>query len=128
MKNNDFEYRYSAPTNAERREIESIRNSYISKPNTIDKLSYLRKLDAKVKNIPTVISLVAGIIGTLTFGLGLSMILEWEILLGGVVVGTIGFIIAILAYPIFIVATKYMKNKYSNEILKLTDELLNEQK
>jgi len=126
MKNNDFEYKYSAPTSDERREIESIRNSYISKNNDTCKLEYLRKLDRKVRNTPTIISLIIGILGTLTFGLGLSMILEWEILVGGIIVSLVGCVLAFIGYPVYLVISKHMKNKYTDKILKLTEELLND--
>ena len=53
MKNeNDFEFNYSAPTAEERKEIESIRNSYLlQEKKTPSKLDVLRKLDWKVRNI-----------------------------------------------------------------------------
>ena len=126
--NNDFEFKYSAPTSEERKEIESIRNSYIPKQKPTTKLQQLRKLDNKVKNIPTMFSLIIGIVGTLVFGLGFAMILEWQITIFGVIVSVIGIIITIFAYPLHIKIEKYVKNKYSEEILKLSEELLNENK
>ena len=126
MKNNDFEYRYVAPTASERLEIESIRDKYMKKGKSESKLEILRKLDNKVKNIPTAISLAIGIVGTLIFGLGIAMILEWSIIVWGVVVGIIGLIPTLLAYPAYLKSYKFYKNKYSKEILNLSDELLND--
>lgn len=129
MKNkNDFEFRYTAPTASERREIESIRNSYMSNNKSQSKLDYLRKLDSKVRNIPTIISLVLGVIGILLFGFGLSMILEWQIFVWGVAVCVIGLIPALIAYPIYKFFTKYLRTKHTDEILKISDELLNDEK
>lgn len=126
MKNkNDFEYKYVAPTSSERREIESIRNSYMPLDESQTKLNLLRKLDDKVRNIPTIISLILGVIGILLFGLGLTMILEWKIYLWGAIVGVIGLIPTSIAYPIFVKTKKYLKNKYSKQIIELSDELLN---
>lgn len=124
---NDFEFKYSAPTSQERKEIESIRNSYLTQEKSSNKLEYLRKLDAKVKNIPTCISLVVGVIGLLIFGLGMAMILEWNILLWGIVISAIGIIPISLAYPIFQKSKSHLKNKYGETILRISEELLNDE-
>lgn len=126
MDNNEFKFKYSAPTNEERKEIESIRNSYLMPKKSMSKLDMLRYLDGKVKNIPVMISLIVGIIGTLIFGLGMTMILEWGLIVWGIVVCAIGLVPCGFAYPVFKLSSKRMKEKYSTEILKLSDELLNE--
>lgn len=124
--NNNFKFSYSAPSSNERREIESIRNSYLEKSSSADdKLQELRKLDKKVKNTPSIFALIFGIVGILIFGLGLSMILEWKILIWGVIISIIGIIPVIMAYPIYKIVFFAMKKKYSAKILKLSEELLN---
>lgn len=128
MKDNDFEYNYSAPTSAERKEIESIRSNYVAKSNKVNKLEYLRKLDFKVKNIPVVLSLVVGTLGTLIFGLGLTMILEWSLLVWGIVVCAVGVVPISVAYFLHNASLNYLKEKYSDEILKISEELLNDDK
>ncbi len=127
MKNkSDFTYSYSAPTSENRKEIESIRSKYLNQATSTDaKFNKLKKLDNKVKNIPTTIALAIGIVGLLIFGLGISMILEWKIIIWGVVVSLAGFSVMIIANPIFKFSTKKLKEKYSAEILKLSEELLN---
>ncbi|MBQ9792151.1 MAG: hypothetical protein IJW32_00190 [Clostridia bacterium] len=125
--NHDFKYNYSAPTLSERKEIESIRRSYLPENNSVSKLSYLRKLDNKVKNYPTITSLAMGIISLLIFGLGITMVIEWKIVIWGVLVGLVGLVIMLLVYPIFLKLTNYLKNKYSEEILKISEELLNDE-
>ena len=55
------------------------------------------------------------------------MVLEWKLLLWGIIVGIIGFVTMILAYPIFKFTFKMLKDKYSSQILSLSEELLNEQ-
>ena len=121
---NDFKFNYKAPTTAERREIEGIRNSYL-KPS--DKLALLRKLDGKVKNLPMVIALTLGTIGLFVFGLGVTMVLEWGLLVWGIIVGVFGLPFMIIAYPIYNIMVRYLKDKYSEEILKLSEELLNDE-
>lgn len=123
---NDFEYKYVAPTSEERKEIESIRKSYTQKPN-INKLYYLRKLDYKVKNIPAIIGLIMGIVVLLIFGTGITMVLEWSIVIFGVIVGIIGISVMAIVYPVFLKISKYLKDKYSDEIIKLSEELLNDE-
>ena len=125
---NNFEYKYVAPTATERREIESIKNCYMPLDENQIKLNLLRKMDRKVKNLPTIISIIIGTIGILMFGLGLTMILEWKIYIWGISLSIIGIIPTILSYPIFIKTQNYLKNKYGNKIIKLSDELLNKNK
>jgi len=124
---NDFEFNYVALSKEEKKEIESIRNSYISKDKESTKLEYLRKLDNKVKNLPSLISLVFGIVSSLIFGLGLAMILEWNIIIWGILVMSIGFVLMLVTYPLHVKIISFLKNKYSKEILKISEELLYEE-
>ena len=120
-----FEYSYSAPTEAERKEIESIKKQYMAEEKREETdIEKLRRLDAKVKNMPTMYALIAGIFGTLLFGLGLAMVLEWEMMLWGIVVMVIRAIPAGLAYPIYQFTLKEGKKKYGAEILELSEKLL----
>ncbi|MBQ8659081.1 MAG: hypothetical protein IJ506_08085 [Clostridia bacterium] len=122
---NKFEYTYSAPSEAERREIESIRRQYEDRPTSPQgKLERLKKLDSFVKNSATCVSLVVGVIGLLIFGLGITMILQWQIILWGLLVGVVGLCPIIAAYPLYQFVLKRNKKKYSAEILQLTEELL----
>lgn len=120
-----FTYDYSAPTKDERREIEDIRRRYGGGKTEEDKLTKLRNLDKKVKNLPTAISLSLGIGGTLIFGLGLAMVLEWKMLLFGVIVMIIGCVPAAFANAAYNILLEKNKRKYGEEILRLSDELLN---
>lgn len=124
--NDNFKYTYSAPTEEERREIESIKNQYMPKQQKEATLEKLKKLDAKVKNIPVCIALVLGIVGTLIFGLGLTLILEWNLVVWGVVVAVVGCVPSGLAYPIYNKTYNKLKQKYGAEIIKLSDDLLNQ--
>lgn len=127
MNNQNFEYRYSAPTIEERKEIESIRQSYLDKTPENSKLSELKKLDKKVKNLPSIISITFGIIFTLVFGVGLTMVLEWKILVWGVIVSAVGIIPLFFNYLLYKKEKTYFKNKYSKKIIKLSEELLNDE-
>ena len=120
-----FEYNYSAPTENEKRQIESIRESYLPKSER-EKNPYerIKELDGKVKGFATSVSLVLGVLGTLIFGLGLTMILEWQMLIWGIIVMAVGVVPTLLAYPAYNIAFKRGKEKYGEEILKLSEEIL----
>ena len=100
MSDKNFSYRYRAPTAEERREVEGIKNFY-EEEKTSDALTNLRKLDARVKNAAKIPSVAAGVAGTLLFGLGLSMVLEWKIYFFGVFVALAGAITALFAVPLY---------------------------
>jgi len=122
-----FNYTYSAPSEKERKEIESIRRQYEAKPSdTHGKLAKLRKLNSKVNNTSTIVALILGIIGTLFFGFGLTLVLEWGKINIGIAVMIAAVPIIAIAYPIYKVIYNASKKKYAPEIIALSNELLNE--
>lgn len=121
-----FNFKYTAPTEAERKEIDSIRRQYSPQEQTESKMERLRRLDSLVKNTAIIWSLVFGVLGALIFGLGLTMILEWSIWLWGVTLMVCGSVPMAIAYPIYKLLLKKYKNRYGEEILRLSEELLNE--
>lgn len=127
-KKTGFEYTYSAPTEQERKEIESIRRQYQAQPvsDREEKLNRLRKLDSFVKNSATTVALTLGLVGLLIFGLGMTMVLEWELYIWGVVVGAVGLTPIMIAYPVYNLILNKNKEKYGEQILMLTEELLND--
>ncbi len=126
MDDNKFSYSYSAPTEKERREIEEIRNKYSEENPKNSKLSRLKELDAKVRRIPMLIGILLGIFGTLIFGTGLTMILEWQKFLWGVIVMGAGGVSIVAAYFIHAALSSHYKDKYGKEILSLSEELLSD--
>ena len=123
---NQFNFKYTAPSQEERKEIERIRRQYATQEQTESKIEKLRRLDSLVKNTAIIVSLVLGVIGTLILGLGLTMILEWNIWLWGIVLMVIGSVPMAIAYPVYKLALYKGKAKYGDEILRLSEELLNE--
>ena len=124
MSDNKFNYTYSAPTEEEREEIDIIRRQYMPLSDKDAKLNRLRHLDSRVKSIPQVISLCVGILGLLLFGFGLALVLEWDLLALGIVVMLISTPIIGIAYPVYSLVLVIYKDKYGEEILKLSEELL----
>ena len=126
-----FTYTYSAKEQAE---LKRIRDKYTTPTEDEDKMARLRRLDASVTNTAQAVALVFGIIGTLTLGFGMSLIMtELAEILGlngnmamviGIPVGIIGGILASLAYPIYNAIVKAKRKKLAPEIIRLTDELM----
>ena len=121
-----FIYNYSAKEN---KEIQDIRNKYL--PREESKLEELKRLDYTVQNSGMIESLCAGIGGVLIFGLGLCLAMQ---VIGsgalttvlGVLLGIVGMVSMIVAYPIYRKVFTNAKTKYAPRILELTAELTSE--
>lgn len=124
-----FEYTYSA---SEQDEIRAIMKKYGKndepKSNEETTLEELRKLDQSTTRPGLIAGLSVGIIGTLTLGGGMSMIMEGgnHLFYPGIVVGVVGMILALLAYPIYKKVTKKQKEKNVPKIMELSKKLLDE--
>lgn len=123
---NQFNFKYTAPSQEERKEIDSIRRQYAPQEQTETKMEKLRRLDALVKNTAIIWSLCLGVVGALIFGFGLTMVLEWSVWLWGIALMVIGSVPMAIAYPVYKVVLQKYKNRYGEEILRLSEELLNE--
>lgn len=124
--NQKFTYTYSAPTESERREIESIRRQYKPTECTENKVDRLRSLHSKVVGAATAASLALGVMGILIFGTGMALALEFEMLAVGIAISAVGVIPMALAYPIYKKMIEKGRAKYGEEIVRLSDELLGE--
>lgn len=120
---NNFNYSYTALTQTEKQEIESIKAKYETHESSAEVLE-LKKLDNKVKRTPRAVALTIGILGTLIFGTGFSMILEWNLMLFGSIVAILGIILVIIAYPIYNRLRGRLKKKYGKKIIKLSEQIL----
>ena len=114
-----FQYTYSP---AQQAELKRIRAKYL--PPEEDKMEQIRRLDARVYNKACIFSLVVGILGAIIFGTGLSLCLVWQSYVWGVLLGVIGVVTCLPAYPIYVHVTKKERDKVAPEILRLTEELI----
>ncbi|MBQ8684988.1 MAG: hypothetical protein IJ514_02305 [Clostridia bacterium] len=129
MKNEEaFSYTYTAPTERERREVEEIRRKYQPVEQTQSDMQRLQTLDNKVNLPPMAYALSLGVIGTLIFGLGLTLILEWSKPVLGTLVALLGVLPIALAYPVHRRSLRKRKEKYAAEILALSEKILGEKK
>ena len=123
-----FEYKYSAPTQEERKEIDSIRIKYLPQQKIDSKLDRLRKLDRKVKSISESVGISLGVIGLLLFGTGMCFFLEWtNIWYIGIPFSIVGIVIISITYYVYKTTLNKLKNKYKEEIIELSNELLSEE-
>ena len=111
---------------------EKIRTQYMEKEAT--ELNALRALDTKVKRPANVFSYIFGSLSAIIMGAGMSLVmtdiansigLEENSMLVGIIIGIIGMFMAIVNYPIHKSILKSRKKKYAEQILKLSEKIMN---
>ena len=109
--------------------VQKIKSNYTEQP--ISKVDELRSLNQKVTRPAKVFSYTFGTISSLILGTGMSFALgaigttlTFSMPLG-IGVGVVGLIGTLITYPIYKKIMKSRKNKYREEVLKLSDEILN---
>ena len=120
MNENAFSYTYSATCN---HEVLNIRKKYLPKEET--KLEELKRLDSLVQNSGVTQSLCAGIGGCLIFGLGLCLVMEviGQMIWLGVILGLVGAVGMLAAFPVYRKFFNKAKAQHSPRILELVAEL-----
>lgn len=114
--------------------VQTIRTQYTEKEHT--QLDALRELDAKVKNPVNVFAWVFGCIGAIVMGSGMSLVMTdigtvlgiEHTMLPGIVIGVVGMLMALSTYPIYHKMLGRRKKKYAPEILKLSEQIMSNQK
>ena len=89
-------------------------------------LDELRKIDAKVTNTSAYVAILVGIVGVLTFGTGLSLVLSFNKLILGIIVSFFGLVIMGFGYASNKIILNKMKKKYAPRVLELSEKLLRE--
>ena len=90
-----------------------------------DKMERLRRLDRSVTKAGTAVSVIVGVMSALVFGVGMCCTMVWEgLMIPGIIIGVVGIIGIISAYPLYIYVTKKQREKVAPEIIKLSDELM----
>lgn len=122
MENRSFVYKYSAARN---KEVERIRKKYL--PHEESKLDRLKTLDRKVQGAGIVEAVGLGVIGALTFGIGICFMLG--VFTGGIIwclpFMIFGTVLMIPAYPTYRIISHKTRAKLSPEILRLSEEIIN---
>ena len=110
---------------------QKIRTQYMEK--TPSELDALRELDAKVKRPANVFAYIFGSISAVIMGAGMSLVMTdigatigiANSMVPGIAIGVVGLGMALLTYPIYKGILNSRKKKYSAEILKLSEKILN---
>lgn len=111
--------------------LEKLKKEYTEKDTS--KLDELKSLDRKVKTAPMVFAYVFGSIAALVLGLGMCLAMKviggtTALMIVGIVIGVIGLVLMSVTAPIYFKMLAKRKAQYSEQILKLSNELLNEEK
>lgn len=110
---------------------QKIRAQYMEKESS--ELDELRLLDAKVKKPANLFSYLFGSFSAIVMGAGMSLVMTdvgsyvgiENPMIPGIVIGVIGMALAIVNYPIYKSILNGRRNKYSAEILALSDKIIN---
>ena len=111
--------------------VQKIRTQYTERENT--QLDELKALDKKVKKPANVFAVVFGIISAVVMGSGMSLVMtDIGSIVGiespmfpGIIIGVVGLVMALLTYPMYKKILNSRKKKYANEIIKLSDNIMN---
>ena len=115
-----FSYTYSTACN---QEVLNIRKKYL--PHEETKLEELKRLDHLVQNSGVTQSLCAGIGGCLIFGLGLCLAMEviGQRIWLGVILGLVGAVGMLAAFPVYRRFFNKAKAQHTPRILELAAQL-----
>ena len=110
---------------------EAIVNEYSKKEDS--KVKALKRLDKKVKLLPTIFTYVFGVIGALILGVGMCFSMKifgdsTTYFVIGIVIGIIGIILVSINYPIYKLLLEKRKQKYACDIITLAKEIAEEDK
>ena len=110
---------------------QKIRAQYVEKPST--ELDALRALDAKVKRPANVFAYIFGSVSAIIMGAGMSLVMTDigatlgmnSTMVPGILIGLVGMALALVNYPLYKRILGSRKEKYSAEILKLSEKIMN---
>lgn len=108
--------------------VQNIRAQYTHQCNDLDTL---RALDAKVKKPVNVFAYTYGSISAIIMGAGMSLVMTdlgtilglGSTLIPGVIIGIVGFAMALTTYPIHKKILNRRKQKYAPQILALCQKI-----
>ena len=118
---NHFNYTYSAKTNSE---VEQIRQKYLPPDQNRSKLEQLHQLDRSCEIPGTVAAVAVGVTGMLTLGGGMALLMETAFFVPGLILGILGLGIMAVALPLYRRITEQRRKQIAPEILRLSQEIL----
>ena len=108
--------------------IQKIKSQYEEQSKNGTDLDKLKSLDKRVKNPVRIFSYALGTAGALVLGTGMTMAMALIPggMAAGVVIGSAGLAVSGANYPLHKRLMTKRKNKYSKEVLELSNSILNE--
>ncbi len=109
---------------------EQIANDYA--PKQTSKVKALKKLDAKAKNPANIFTYTFGVVSSLVLGVGMCLCMGkigagTALTMGlGIAIGCLGILGVSVNYPLYKKILKKSKAKYATDIIKLANEIVNE--
>ena len=110
--------------------VQKIRSQYTEKQHS--ELDELKALDKQVKKPAQVFAYIFGSVAAIIMGAGMSLVMtDMASSLGigsmapGIIIGIIGMVFAIVNYPIYKNMLAKRKAEYSQQILELSEKLIN---
>ena len=110
--------------------VQKIRTQYTEKEHT--QLDALRELDAKVKRPANIFSYIFGSISAIIMGSGMSLVMTdigsalgmSSTMAPGIIIGLVCLLMALINYPLYKGILNSRKNKYADQIMKLSDKIM----
>ena len=111
---------------------QKIRTQYMEKEEKSTDLDKLKALDSKVKRPANIFGYTFGSISALIMGSGMSLVMTdigeklglGDMMVPGIVIGVVGMIMALVNYPIYKKLLGSRKQKYSKEIIELSEKIM----
>lgn len=111
--------------------VQKIRTQYTEKEHT--ELDELKALDAKVRKPAIAFAYTFGTISALVIGSGMSLVMTdigskigiEDGMVPGIVIGCVGLVMALVNYPIYKNKLANRRKKYADQIIALSDKLMN---
>lgn len=111
--------------------VQKIRTQYTEKEHT--QLDALKELDKKVKRPVNIFAYVFGSLSAIVMGTGMSLVMTdigsvigiTSPMVPGIIIGVVGLAMSVINYPIYKKMLNSRKKKYANEVIKLSDSIMN---
>ncbi len=112
--------------NYEKVKVQHIREQYMEQKPT--KFDELKEMDKKVKKPAEIFAYTFGTVGALVLGAGMSLAMKviGDMMVGGIIIGIVGIAMVSVNYIIYKKILESRKQKYAEQILQLSSDLLNE--
>ena len=115
-------------TNNEIKVVEKIRGQYENRQAT--DVEKLKELDKRVKRKPSIFSYTYGAMASLVLGTGMCLAMGvigsgTALMIAGIGIGIGGIVLTASTYPVYKKILEGSKKKHAEEIIALSDEILN---